>query len=100
MAAALKQPLKPNFGDIDRSVLRVMEPAGRAYWIWVALCFTPVAIAGAMWARQVYLGLGVNRLPQPGMWAGYITTFVFWVGIAPSGPLISATLFLFRTKWR
>src|SRR5229473_2837682 len=34
------------------------------------------------------------------MWAIYITNFVFWVGIAHSGTLISAILFLFRTKWR
>ena len=34
------------------------------------------------------------------MWAVYITNFVFWVGIAHSGTLISAILFLFRTRWR
>ncbi len=37
---------------------------------------------------------------QPVMWAIYITNFVFWVGIAHSGTLISAILFLFRTRWR
>ena len=30
----------------------------------------------------------------------YITNFVFWVGIAHSGTLISAILFLFRARWR
>ena len=34
------------------------------------------------------------------MWGAYITTFVFWVGIAHSGTLISAVLFLFRARWR
>ena len=34
------------------------------------------------------------------MWAIYITNFVFWVGIAHSGTLISAILYLFRAKWR
>ena len=29
-----------------------------------------------------------------------IVTFVFWVGIAHAGTLISAILFLFRAKWR
>ena len=33
-------------------------------------------------------------------WGVYITTFVFWVGIAHSGTLISAILFLFRAPWR
>ncbi len=36
----------------------------------------------------------------PVMWGVYITTFVFWVGIAHSGTLISAILFLFRSAWR
>jgi molybdopterin-containing oxidoreductase family membrane subunit len=34
------------------------------------------------------------------LWGFYITTFVFWVGIAHSGTLISAVLFLFRVRWR
>ncbi len=33
-------------------------------------------------------------------WGFYITLFVFWVGIAHSGTLISAVLFLFRVRWR
>lgn len=100
MAAAPKQIDHPDFADIDRSVLRVMEPAGLAYWVWIGFCFTLVGIAAAMWTRQIYSGLGVTGLRQPVMWAVYITNFVFWVGIAHSGTLISAILFLFRTKWR
>ena len=34
------------------------------------------------------------------MWAMYITTFVFWIGIGHAGTLISAVLYLFRAKWR
>jgi molybdopterin-containing oxidoreductase family membrane subunit len=33
-------------------------------------------------------------------WAIYITNFVFWVGIAHSGTLISAVLYLFRARYR
>jgi len=100
MAAAPKVPLEPTFSDIDRSVLGVMSTPSRLYWAWIAFCFTLVGIAGALWARQIYSGLGVTGLRQPVMWAIYITNFVFWVGIAHSGTLISAILFLFRTKWR
>ena len=100
MAAAPKIPVEPSYRDIDRSVLRVMEPAGLAYWAWIGFCFTLVAIAAGFWVRQIYSGLGVTGLRQPVMWAIYITNFVFWVGIAHSGTLISAILFLFRTKWR
>src|SRR5271163_2468052 len=77
-----------------------MEPAGLAYWAWIGFCFTLVGIGAACWAHQIYSGLGVTGLRQPVMWAIYITNFVFWVGIAHSGTLISAILFLFRSRWR
>ena len=43
-----------------------------------------------------------SRRPSTIQWVGgvYITNFVFWVGIAHSGTLISAVLFLFRAKFR
>jgi len=100
VAAAVQDASTPTFRDIDRSVLRVMEMPGTAYWIWIAFCFSLVGIAAALWTRQIYSGLGVTGLRQPVMWAIYITNFVFWVGIAHSGTLISAILFLFRTRWR
>ena len=37
---------------------------------------------------------------HPVFWGAYIVTFVFWVGIAHAGTLISAILYLFRAKWR
>ena len=77
MAAAPKIDTEPTYRDIDRSVLRVMEPAGRAYWAWIGFCFTLVGIAAGFWLRQIYSGLGVTGLRQPVMWAIYITNFVF-----------------------
>ncbi|MHB8381272.1 MAG: NrfD/PsrC family molybdoenzyme membrane anchor subunit [Candidatus Binataceae bacterium] len=100
MAAAVPEPTTPTFREIDRSVIRVMDFPGTAYWIWIAFCFSLVGIGAALWTRQIYEGLGVTGLRQPVMWAIYITNFVFWVGIAHSGTLISAILFLFRTRWR
>ncbi len=91
---------QPTYADIDRSVRRIMEPPGLAFWAWIGFNATLVAIAGALWGRQIYTGLGVTGLKQPTMWSMYITNFVFWVGIAHSGTLISAILYLFRTRWR
>ena len=51
-------------------------------------------------SRQIGTGLGVAGYQPPVLWAIYITNFVFWVGIAHSGTLISAVLFLFRARWR
>ena len=44
------------------------------------------------------MGMAGKRVPQ--MWAMYITTFVFWIGIGHAGTLISAILYLFRARWR
>ncbi|MBI4543208.1 MAG: polysulfide reductase NrfD [Gemmatimonadetes bacterium] len=52
------------------------------------------------WALQLKYGLGITGYEPPIFWGSYITNFVFWVGIAHSGTLISAILFLFRSGWR
>ena len=54
----------------------------------------------ATWIYQIYAGLGIAGYSHPIFWGAYIVTFVFWVGIAHAGTLISAILFLFRAKWR
>lgn len=89
-----------SYAEIDRDVLKTLETPGRVYWAGVAFLFALIALAAAAWTRQIYVGLGVTGLRQPVMWAVYITNFVFWVGIAHSGTLISAILFLFRVRWR
>ena len=101
MAAAVKDiNLDPTFADIDRSARAIMEPPGWKYWVWIGFLATLIAIAIGLWTRQIYEGLQVTGMADPVMWAVYITNFVFWVGIAHSGTLISAILFLFRTRWR
>jgi len=91
---------KIGYGDVDRLVLRALTPPGRKYWAFVALLALTVGAGASTWMFQVWTGLGVTGLRQPVMWATYITNFVFWVGIAHSGTLISAILFLFRSRWR
>lgn len=44
--------------------------------------------------------MGLTGLSIPVGWGVYITNFVWWIGIAHSGTLISAILFLFGTRWR
>lgn len=100
MAAAVETNIQPSYIDIDRNVQRAMAPGGLKYWLWVAFCAFLTALGMAFWTNQIYKGLGVTGYGQPNMWAVYITDFVFWVGIAHSGTLISAILFLFRVRWR
>jgi molybdopterin-containing oxidoreductase family membrane subunit len=100
MAAAVETDLQPRYIDVDRQVQRALAPGGLTYWMWVLFCAFLTALGIGFWTNQIYKGLGVTGLTEPTMWAVYITNFVFWVGIAHSGTLISAILFLFRTRWR
>ncbi len=89
------------YNKITKDALRLLtEPPGKGYFLLQAFNLTLVAIGVAAFVHQVKTGMGVTGLNNPVGWGAYITTFVFWVGIAHSGTLISAILFLFRSKWR
>ena len=80
--------------------MRTINRPGRSYYIALFMTVVGCAIGGYSWWLQIYYGMGVTGLNNPVGWGLYITNFVFWVGIAHSGTLISAILFLARAKWR
>jgi len=94
-------PLSDARLQIERVVISGMQRPGLGYWAIVAFCAAVfgIGLLGA-WAWQIFNGMGVAGITHPGGWGVYITNFVFWVGIAHSGTLISAVLFLFRSKYR
>ena len=71
-----------------------------AYFGLLGLALAMVAWGGYCWSQQIWYGLGVAGYQPPVYWGVYITTFVFWIGIGHDGTLISAILFLFRSRWR
>jgi len=66
----------------------------------IALLIAGVLTGAACWAYQIAVGVGVAGMNNPVAWGTYLINFVFWVGIAHSGTLISAILHLFRAGWR
>ncbi len=99
--ATMMQPrVRPPDSQANRDILRVMEGASLGYWLVLLATVGSVVLAGGVWAFQVYKGLGIAGYAHPVFWGVYIVTFVFWVGIAHAGTLISAILYLFRAKWR
>jgi len=88
------------FANIDQTVLDTLHPAKRSYWILVALLLLGVLLGAACWGYQIFVGIGVGGQNNPVAWGTYLINFVFWVGIAHSGTLISAILHLFRAGWR
>jgi Ni/Fe-hydrogenase subunit HybB-like protein len=88
------------FERIDQTVLDTLRPATRRYWIAVAALAFGILIGAACWIYQIFVGIGVGGQNIPVAWGTYLINFVFWVGIAHSGTLISAILHLFRAGWR
>ena len=97
---ALTHPDLHRLDDVNRDVLKMLTTPGKGWWILFGIAAAGVGLFFTMWIRQMVLGIGVSGLNAPVGWGVYITTFVFWVGIAHSGTLISAILFLFRAPWR
>ncbi|MCE5197430.1 MAG: NrfD/PsrC family molybdoenzyme membrane anchor subunit [Armatimonadota bacterium] len=91
---------KEAFNNIDRQVLQSLGWPTLGYWAVLGLCVLLMLVGFIAYLFQYFLGMGVTGLSIPVGWATYITNFVWWVGIAHAGTLISAILYLFRVKWR
>ena len=91
---------KLTYGQISDDVLMATEPPRRLYYGVMAMFVVGFGWAFTCWMYQVKMGMGVTGLSIPVGWAVYIVNFVFWVGIAHSGTLISAILHLVRSRWR
>ncbi len=100
VAESMRQVQKPTDSKINTDLLGVMKGASLGWFVLLHVAIAFVIAAGATWVYQVYKGLGIAGYTHPVFWGVYIVTFVFWVGIAHAGTLISAILYLFRAKWR
>jgi molybdopterin-containing oxidoreductase family membrane subunit len=89
-----------SYREVGDKVLRAMVRPGPVYTALLGLCVSLAIFGGISWAYQIEKGMGVSIKTNPAHWTMYIATFVFWVGIAHSGTLISAILFLLRSRWR
>ena len=88
--------LKQANDDISRPIY---APSWR-YYLLLAICGVGILTGATAWAIQIKNGMGMAGINNPVSWGVYIVTFVFWVGIAHSGTLISAVLYLVRSGWR
>ncbi len=94
------RPSRLTFEAVEKSVLATLTPASRRYWAAVGLLGLGVLVGAGCWAYQIAVGVGVAGMNNPVAWGTYLINFVFWVGIAHSGTLISAILHLMRASWR
>ena len=94
------EPGQPTWADVNRDVVRTVGMPGNTYFAWMCLIGLTLGAGVVAWSWQIWSGMGAAGKRTPQMWAMYITTFVFWIGIGHAGTLISAVLYLFRAKWR
>jgi len=88
------------YGAANRDIIRVLFNKSAGYFALLALVTGLMLYGGYCWGLQIKHGMGVAGITHPTMWGVYIVTFVFWVGIGHAGTLISAILFLVRSRWR
>jgi molybdopterin-containing oxidoreductase family membrane subunit len=102
MATIVRQDqiTRPTYHEITRDIAATLGSPSRTYYVLLGIVVAVFAVGVGALLYQVRFGLGVAGYTPPVMWGVYITTFVFWVGIAHSGTLISAILYLFRSAWR
>lgn len=91
---------KLNYTETDVDLMATFQRPGKVYWTLLTILVLLVLAGALAWVNQIQTGIGLAGKNSPVGWAMYITTFVFWVGIAHSGTLISAILFLVRVRWR
>ncbi len=72
----------------------------RAWYIAFAIALALLALFAVSIAILLVRGVGVWGNNNVEGWGWPIVNFVFWVGIAHAGTLISAILFLMRQTWR
>ncbi|HEY3451785.1 MAG TPA: NrfD/PsrC family molybdoenzyme membrane anchor subunit [Myxococcales bacterium] len=91
---------EPSRVGVEEVVLATHRRPGPGFWALLLACAATAAFGGWCYSRIVVHGMGLSGLNRPVGWGSFITNFVFWVGIAHSGTLISAILFLFRARFR
>ncbi len=96
----MSESLQRFYHQVDQDVLGALRKPSTSYWLFLAVAGLCFAGGMAAWLYQILTGMGVAGISHPVGWGVYITNFVFWVGIAHSGTLISAVLFLFRARFR
>ncbi len=98
--AVAKKEEELTYKYVTDKVLSMLSAPTGGWYVLLATCIALVIIGKCCWFYQMIYGMGVAGIAHPIMWGVYITNFVFWVGIAHSGTLISAVLYLFRAKFR
>ncbi|MBL0691288.1 MAG: polysulfide reductase NrfD [SAR324 cluster bacterium] len=88
------------YAKINDSVIASLEPPKYKWYLSMLIILSALGAGLFALGYQIMHGLEGSGITTPTFWGVYITDFVFWVGIAHAGTLISAVLFLTRAPFR
>src|ERR1039458_2012083 len=86
--------------DREANLLDSVTTITWRFYLWVGVLSAVVLWGLFAYVRQVSRGLVVTGMGDQISWGLYITNFVFFLGLAKGGTLISASLRLFHAEWR
>jgi molybdopterin-containing oxidoreductase family membrane subunit len=89
-----------SLSQVNNTILDGLSVRNKRYFFFLGALLLVIGWGVILWIYQVKKGMVVTGLNNPVGWGTYITNFVFWIGIAHSGTLISAILYLMRSQWR
>ncbi len=98
--ASAAPPRESRFAKVNSDIIGALWGPDWRYTSMMTLLGAVIGWAFFALLWQIKFGMGTAGINNPVMWGVYITNFVFWVGIAHSGTLISAILYLLRSGWR
>jgi molybdopterin-containing oxidoreductase family membrane subunit len=93
---------KPSLGALTDKLSAFAEGKTPVWWwiVFIPAAFAATVIFPTCLFYQVFTGVGVWGNNHPVMWGLDIVNFIWWVGVAHAGTLISALLFLTKQHWR
>ena len=87
---------------VGDAVLRPREKLGSRLWWWGGFTIS-VALTAVFILAVEYLfiaGIGIWGVDIPVAWGFAIANYVWWIGIASGGTIISALFYLTQSEWR
>lgn len=89
------------YAQVTEDICRVLDHKPTRSW-YVALGVASVLFLFGVYSvyRLIVYGVGEWNLGKTIGWGWDITNYIWWIGVAQGGTLISAILLLFRQEWR
>ncbi|MFC1964266.1 NrfD/PsrC family molybdoenzyme membrane anchor subunit, partial [Chloroflexota bacterium] len=92
---------RPNYQDrLERTALSPLNVTGRSYYLFILFLIAVLLWGFYAYIVQIYYGLVSTGMRDVVFWGLYIANFVFFLGIAMAGTVISAVLRVTHAGWR